>query len=158
MEEIIAYRQQLLNDLRNVANEVFQLVLAIPPNDWYISSGLEAYTPHYTLAHLRELEVQVFALQLRRFLLEGTLQLPLFDDVSWMAEHYDPSETAQAILEEFTRLRNQEVLWLEDLSPESWNRSARHPWWGVRTLQWWVELQLEYSHQHLRELLAFLSV
>ena len=158
MEEIIAYRQQLLSALRNVANEVSQLGLAIPTDDWYIASGLDVTTPHYTLAHLRELEIQVFGLQLRRFLIEDTLRLPLFDDVSWMAEHYDPSETAQAILEEFTRLRSQEILWLEDLSSESWNRSARHPWWGVRTLQWWVELQLDYSHQHLRELSAFFSV
>jgi len=158
MEGIIDYRQQLLSALRNVANEVSRLVLAIPANDWYIAFGLEVYTPHYTLAHLRELEIQVFGLQLRRFLIEDTLQLPLFDDVSWMAEHYDPSETAQAILEEFTCLRSQEVLWLQDLSSESWNRSAGHPWWGVRTLQWWVELQLDFSHQHLRELSAYLSV
>ena len=158
MEEIIAYRQQLLSALRNVAKEVSQLVLAIPADDWYIAFGLDATTPHYTLAHLRELEIQVFGLQLRRFLVEDTLLLPLFDDVSWMAEHYDPSETAQAILEEFTCLRSQEVLWLQDLSSESWNRSARHPWWGVRTLQWWVELQLDFSHQHLRELSAYLSV
>ena len=158
MEEIFAYRQQLFSALRNVASEVSQLGLAIPCDDWYIAFGLDVTTPHYTLAHLRELESQVFALQLHRFLLEDTLQLPLFDDVSWMAEHYDPSETAQAIVEKFSCLRSQEVLWLENLSPESWNRSARHPWWGVRTLQWWVELQLEYSHQHLRELSAFLSV
>ena len=157
MEDIIAYRQQLLSDLRNVAKEVSQLVLAIPRDDWYIPFGLEVYPPHYTLAHLRELEIQVFGLQLRRFLVEDTLQQPLFDDVSWMAEHYDPSETAQAIAEEFSCLRTQEVLWLENLSSESWNRSARHPWWGVRTLQWWVEIQLDISHQHLRELSAFLS-
>ena len=158
MEGIIDYRQQLLSALRNVANEVSRLVLATAANDWYIAFGLEVYTPHYTLAHLRELEIQVFGLQLRRFLIEDTLQLPLFDDVSWMAEHYDPSETTQAILEEFTCLRSQEVLWLQDLSSESWNRSARHPWWGVRTLQWWVELQLDFSYQHLRELSAYLSV
>ncbi len=75
-----------------------------------------------------------------------------------MTNHYDPDTPVQVILEEFTGQRIQEVSWLSSLPSENWSTTARHPWWGEHTLQWWVELQLEYSHQHLIELAAFLTV
>ena len=158
MEEITAYRQQLLSGLLAVVNDVTQVVLALPPTAWNASLELGSSTPHYTLAHLRELEIQVFNLPLHRFLIEDTPALLLFDDISWMEENYDPAEPASAILDEFSNLRRLEVDWLRALPLQGWSRIARHPWWGVRALQWWVELQLDVSHQHLRELAAFLSM
>jgi hypothetical protein len=158
MEELDNYRQELLSALKDVVNELSQTVSSIPANDWYVSLGLDGHTPHYILAHLQVLEAQVFAIQLRRIVEEDTPLLPFFDDNAWMAENYDSEKPAQVIWEEFANLRNQEVKWLQNFSPKSWNRAARHPRWGMRTLQWWVELQLDYSHQHLRELASLLGV
>lgn len=154
MEELVAYRLELLSALSGVVNEFSKIGAAIPSNAWHLPFGQAAHTPHYTLAHLREVEKQEFGFQLRRFQDEDTPLLPLFDDTAWMASHYEPGESAQVILEEFSDLRKLEVNWLRDLSPEGWSRTARHPKWGVHTLQWWVELQLDYSHQHLGELAA----
>jgi hypothetical protein len=158
MEEITAYRQQLLSALLDVVNDVTRVVKAFQPADWNAPPRLGTSSPHYTLSHLRELEIQVFYQPLHRFLIEDTPQLLLFDDVSWLAENYDPAERVTAILDEFSNLRRLEVDWLRALPAQGWSRTARHPWWGVRTLQWRVELQLDVSHQHLRELTARLSM
>ena len=152
MEELAAYRQDLLSALEGVVNELSKTVEGTPSGAWHLPFGSGSHTPHYTLAHLRELESQVFAIQLPHLLDEDTPLLPVFDSASWMASHYKPEEPAQVIMEDFANLRQHELNWLCDVSPEGWSHTARHPWWGVHTLQWWVELQLDYSYQHLREL------
>ena len=75
----------------------------------------------------------------------------------WLS-HYKPEKPAQVIFEEFSELRKQEVNGLKSLPSEGWCHTARHPWWGVHTLQWWVELQLDFSNQHLADLAAFLTI
>jgi hypothetical protein len=155
MEELDTYRDELLFALAGVVDQLSEIVSVLPYNAWQLPFGHEMRTPHYILAHLRELEAQVFSIQLRRFLEEDTPLLLRFDDAAWMACHYKLEEPVQVILADFANLRRQELNWLRGLPAAGWSRSARHPWWGMRTLQWFVELQLEYSHQHLRRLTAF---
>ena len=157
MEELDAYRKELLAELEGVVEELFKAVAAIPSDAWHVSTGSDGHSPHYTLAHLRNVEAQVFIVRLRRILEEELPLLLLFDDEAWMASHYKPDESPQSIIEEYAHLRQQELGWLRDLPPAAWNRPARHPWWGVRTLQWWVELNLDYAHQHLDQLTAKLA-
>jgi hypothetical protein len=152
MDGIVAYREDLLSALEGVVIKISQIVAGIPSSAWHLSFGQYSPTPHYTLAHLRELEAQVFGNQLRRILDEETPLVPVFDDDAWMTNHYQPEEPALVIIEDFVNLRKQELNWLRNLPPAAWSHIARHPWWGVHTLQWWVELQLDYSNQHLREL------
>lgn len=114
----------------------------------------DGQTPHYILYNLYALEAQFFTIQLPRIRSEDGPELPIFDDEAWMAAHYAPEEPAINIIEETTKLRQQELAWLRNLSPQEWSRTARHPWWGMHTLQWWVELQLEYSLQVIKQLAA----
>jgi hypothetical protein len=71
-----------------------------------------------------------------------------------MEQHYRPDEPPEAILDEYARLRRLELSWLESLPPEDWNRLARHPWWGLRALQWWAEQCVVYAEEHLEQLQA----
>jgi hypothetical protein len=158
VDELLAYRQGLLSGLEGVIPELSRIAAAMPANTWQLLSEQGAHTPHYTLTHLRELEAQVFNTQLRRIVDQSVPILFAFDDIAWMASYYDSKKPAQIILEEFTFLRQQVIQWLQILPQASWSLSARHPWWGVHTLQWWVELQLDYSHQHLSALAAFLTI
>ena len=155
MEEITFYRQDLLAALDGVKIELSRAVMAMPSNAWHIAFAPEARTPHKTLAHLRDLEKQEYIPNLKRILAEGNPVLPVFDDETWTLGHYRPDEAGKEILEEFTRLMEQEVAWLSDLPTASWSRTARHPWWGVHTFQWWVELQLDQSRQHVERLSSF---
>lgn len=154
MEELLAYRIELLSALEQVINELSEKVTHLPPTSWHQPVGPESLSPHYIVFHLRALETQVFALQLPRFMAENTLTTPSFDDEDWMAIHYNPDEPVAEIMAEMTKLRQHELSWLRELSSADWSRSARHPWWGEHTLQWWVELQLDYSYQHLNQLPA----
>ena len=158
MEEIEAYREDLLSALKEVGSELSKIVAGKPSSAWHLLFGQDSQTLHYTLAHLRALEAQLFAIQLRRITDEETPLVPVFDDDAWMTNHYRSEEPALIIMEDFVNLRKQELNWLHNLQSAAWSRTARHPWWGVHTLQWWVELQLDYSNQHLEELSPILDM
>jgi hypothetical protein len=157
MDELIAYRQELLSAMERVISELSTIVADTRLKAWYRSGEKTQHTPHSTLVHLWLLEAKEFALNIRRINDEETPLLVLFDDKAWMRSHYRPKESPRIILQEFATLRMQELDWLRRLSSASWSRTARHPWWGVHTLQWWVELQLESSHQHVSELSGLLG-
>jgi hypothetical protein len=152
MDELIAYRQELLSAMEGVTSELSMIVADTRLNEWQRSREKDLPTPHYTLVHLWLLEAKEFAINIRRINDEETPLLVLFDDKAWMRSHYRPKELPRIILQEFATLRRQELDWLCQLPTASWSRTARHPWWGVHTLQWWVELQLENSRQHVGEL------
>ena len=152
MEELEAYRADLLFALGNVIETLSRTVSSLPPDSWNKPSQPASRSRHYSLVRLRELEAQVFSPNVRRFINDQHPSLPIFDDQVWMAVHYRAEEPVSAILENLMELRRQELEWLRDLPVEGWSRVARHPWWGEHTLQWWVELQLEVSHQHLKQL------
>ncbi len=154
MEELAAYRAELLSALEGVLADLSQVVAQIPSGRWHLQGVEDTRTPHYILFRLCELETQVFASQLTRLITEEHPDLAVFDDDAWMADHYCTDEPPTAILEEVVRLRRRELDWLKRLSPADWSRSARHLWWGEHTLQWWIELQLETSQRHLKLLAA----
>jgi hypothetical protein len=158
MDELTAYRQDLLAALESVVAELYKTVLSIPIKTWHLPAGTDSRTPLYTLAHLRELDGKLFAIQLRRILDEDTPLLPVFDADASMERHYNPKGPARIIMEDIASLRKLELIWLRKLPATAWSRSARHSWWGVHAFQWWVELQLDYSYQHLREISRGLDV
>jgi hypothetical protein len=112
--------------------------------------GISASHPR----NLRAVEAQAFSIRLRRILDEEEPFLPLFNNRKWMEDHYNPGEPPERILAEFIALRSEELAWLKNVSSQDWNRTGRHPWWGLRALQWWVEQILRFSEEQLQRLHA----
>ena len=153
----MAYRKELLSALEREISELSAIVEGTSFKAWHRKIGSDLHTPFYALVHLFVLEAREFALYFRRIYDEDTPLLVAFDDEAWMKDHPRPKESPRIIMQDFAHLRKQELKWLRELPIASWSRSARHPWWGLHTLQWWVELQLDYSHQHLSEISRLLG-
>jgi hypothetical protein len=72
----------------------------------------------------------------------GKSELPVFDVERWQeqgtAGNPTMDELLAAILAAHEKLSEQ----ISHLKPEDWSLQARHPWYGVRTLAWWLELNL----------------
>jgi hypothetical protein len=98
------------------------------------------------------LEEKLYAVYIKHYQDGEARSLALFDEVAWMATHYDPLKPPSMLVEEFAGMRTGEISRLRGLSSADWSRLSRHPWHGLRTLQWWVEHQLEASNRHLHEL------
>jgi hypothetical protein len=158
MEELYAYRADLIAALDAVVDQLAKIMAILPTRQWNLSINPVGHTPHYILFHLHVLEAQFFAAQLPRILAEETPTLPVFEDERWMADTYRLAEPPSAILGEFGELRHRELAWLRNLPPAGWSRLARHPWWGLHAMQWWVELQADYSDQHVKQLSSVLEL
>jgi hypothetical protein len=157
VEQLNNYRGRLLSRLSGVVDDLVAVVVIIPEHAWHDALETDGDTPHKVLAHLRAIETHALSVRLRLILDEEAPTLVLFNDDKWMDTHYDPDEPPQEILEDYARLRQRELTWLRNLTGEGWNRSARHPWWGMRSLQWYVEQCLAYSEEHLLALRTSLS-
>lgn len=154
MEELYEYRRKLLERLEGVVSDLTAAWQALPSPIRHLPLEEGGESPHRVLAHLRAMEAEALSVRLWRILNEEEPQVPLFDDTGWMEAHYRADESAESILEDYARLRRTELSWLKDLPPQAWNRTCRHPWFGVRTLQWWTEQCLVYAEEHLRRLRA----
>ena len=152
MDELAAYRQELLLAMEKVIPELYRLVDRMPSKDWHRKFGDDLHTPFYTLVHLWLVEAREYAINIRRIYTEDTPLLAAFDDQAWMDAHPRPKERPRNIVQDFATLRRQELDWLRQLPSAGWSREGRHPHWGVRTLQWWVEQQLDCSLQHISRL------
>jgi hypothetical protein len=158
MEELITYRQELLSALEEDIILLARVEAGISSQGWYLPLGSDQPTPHYILSRLWVEESQEFTTNIRRILDEEMPVLPVFDAEAWIESHYDPEEPAGIMIEYFASLRKWEIGLLCKIPPPSWSRAARHPRWGVHTLQWWVELQRECSHQLLSRLIPLLDI
>lgn len=149
MKELAGYRQALLERFTSIVGDMTQLAACIDQDGASASGDWEAGTLHRVLAHLRDKEAQFYFPAIQRILNETWPQLAGFDSMGWMEAHYRPDEPISSILEEYARLRQLELDWLHSLSELDWNRLGWHPYWGWRTLQWWVEQSLAHARRHL---------
>jgi hypothetical protein len=152
-EQLLLYRQRLLERLSTVREELAQAAAQIPAERWHAAAA-DGETPHRILARLRADEARRFSVRLWRILDEDEPRLQLFDRKRWLEEHYDPGEPYEDILAEYIMLRGEELEWLKGIAPQDWNRAGRHPAWGKKTLQWWVEQCLRASEEQLQRLKA----
>lgn len=152
MEELNAYRKDLLSALEEVNSDLYRLMSILPEGVWRKPSGEDAKSPHYRLALLRALDCEVFPINIHSMLSGEASVLEPFHMENWEADQYQLGEPLGDILDDLADHRKQEVTLLRSLSSADWSKSARHPWYGKRTVQWWVELQLDVSHQMVNEL------
>ncbi len=151
MKELFAYRERMLRHWQEAVPALDALVRRIPATRWHAVSPRGGWTCHQVLAHLRDVEAQVIAPSIR-VLLSGTggLLPSCPKDDAWL-RMYRAGESPENIFAAYTKLRSDEARWLLDgENPPPWNAVARHPQFGVRTLQWWVEASLQHARRHLR--------
>ncbi len=146
MKELLEYREKLIKRLREAAQE-FRLAceaadrLKRPAGDW---------TAHQLASHTRDVEKLVYGERIRRTIQEENPEFKNFDADSWMAEHYNPQESLEAILTEFTSSMETLCDMLEKLPREAWSRVGRHEiMGGGLTMQIWAERSLAHIEEHL---------
>jgi hypothetical protein len=150
MEELYSYRQNLLDRLANVLDDLRKIVAAITADAWHASFGADDQTPYQVLAHLRAVEAQLIYPRLMHTSNEASS--PLSDEENQKKADYKPAETPEAIFEAYARLRDEELARLRELPPAGWNRVYSNPGYEERTLQWWAEQCLAQAEEHLRQL------
>ncbi len=150
MKELETYRERMVRRWQAVVQHLEEAAAHIPPETWRAAPASGGMTCHQALAYLHDMEAQVIAPSIRILLAGEQTPLPPCPDMSaWLAQ-YRPGEAPQDILRAYARLREEEAALLFGRGEPPWSAQARHPRFGVRTLQWWVEASLLHARRQLR--------
>jgi hypothetical protein len=152
MEELFEYRHQLLEHFSTVAGDFRRRLSALSPKELHAPWNPSGNSRHWLIAHLRATEENLFLVSIHRILSESRPALDEFDRLAWMQSNYDPQEPIAKLLNDYAKIRDQELNSLQKMPPDGWNRIGRHLTWGDRTLQWWVETSQAHSVSHLHQL------
>lgn len=153
MEELDLYRQRLIERHISVAAELRRTAASIQ-QDGRERVKCEGATLQETFHHLRDVETDYFQPLIRKLVGKDAPVKGECLAQTWPAPAFSREEPLEAILEGFVSLHKQGAEALQGLPTEAWGRVCRHPVWGERTLQWWVEQSVAHSTGHLRQLQA----
>jgi len=152
MQELEMYRERMITHWREVVPHLEEAAARIPPEGWHAAPTSGGMTCHQALAYLYDMEAQVIAPAIRILLTAAETPLPPCPDMrAWLAQ-YRPADAPQDILQAYAHLRETEAGLLFRNGAPPWSVQARHPRFGVRTLQWWVEASLLHARRQLRRL------
>ncbi len=150
MKELYAYRERMMSHWEATPAALREAVSRIPAADWHRRGGAGESTLHQVLAHLRDIERDVIFPSITRLLAgETDLSLPFPAWETWLAT-YNPDESPQDVLETCLSLHAGEIARVRSHVPIPWSVEGRHPQYGKRTLQWWVEQSLAQARAHYK--------
>ncbi len=144
---MVEYRTRLLDKLLESSQAFCAACRAAPDPRRPVDEN--SWNVHQLAAHVRDLDAQSYGRRARRTLAEEYPLFPKFHADRWAAEHYDPDEPLEKILDEFLHSVQDLVAELKTQPAETWSRLGRHEIQGDRTLQIWVERSLEHVREHL---------
>jgi hypothetical protein len=150
MEELIEYRPRMLAKLTEAGSQVETVVRNT--RDVYQPLEKDGWNTHQVIAHMRDVNQQVYLPRLRRIVAEDDPVFENFDGEAWMASHYQPQEPILEMTAAFAGQCRSSAVWLAGLPLEAWNRPGSHPLIGKHTLQWWTERTLAHISEHLAQL------
>jgi len=152
MEELNGYRKRLVKRYADIAKDFEALITQISLDDGNKPNDQRGLNLYRVIAHLRDIEKQVFLPFYERIWKEDFPSLAN-DTVSIReSEGHNAAEPLTIIMEEYGELRARELNLLEKMPNPAWNRTGRHPRLGERTLQWFVEQSLVHAEYHLHQL------
>jgi len=152
MEELNEYRKRLVKRYADIAKDFEALITQIPIDDDSKPYDQGGFSLHRVIAHLRDVEKQVFLPYFERIWNEDFPSLTNYAVSIRESERHNAAEPFETIMEEYEQLRARELNLLGKMPTHAWNRTGRHPRLGVRTLQWFVERSLAHAEYHLHQL------
>lgn len=109
------------------------------------------WSPGEVLCHLRDVDAEVNLWRLPKVINENNPFIPGQDTDPWAAtRRYDLQDGWQA-LSDFTKARLEVLHLLEILSPEAWDRPARHAIFGPTTLRELVNIIAGHDILHVQQ-------
>lgn len=136
----------LRRSMADLVREVQQM-----PDDaasWRPAEG--EWSQHETLTHLRDVERLIFLDRIRRVATEEDPLLPLVDEATHHAEHWNPDEPVASVLGDLTHDRAEICEWLEKTD---WSRRGVHETRGPVSLEWLADYTLGHTWEHMSQIL-----
>lgn len=118
--------------------------------DWPRKAG--EWGPGEIFCHLRDVDSEVYFPRLHKFLSEENPFLPGQDTDRWAEERRYAAQDGALALQNFIGCRKELLALLDALTPEEWERPARHAIFGPTTLKEIIAIAASHDRLHIRQL------
>lgn len=140
-------RQHLIDEIAASAEAFCAACRAVRDPFQPVEAG--GWNTHQVAVHVRDVDAQVYGMRILRSVAEESPLFPNFDQEAWIAEHYDPDEPLESILDGLSASVKNLAGLLRSLPDPAWSRPSRHEINGDFVLQTWVERSLSHLKEHL---------
>ncbi len=145
---------RLVAHLETSGIELLAFVAELPDSELHRTPAAGEWSIHAIVAHLRDVEQQVFLKRIQRILSEpGTPRVEDFDQEQWNREHYRPEEPLPEIIKAWRAARRKELNLLRGVPDRDWARTAIHPEYGKISIEWLAVHNYAHTLDHLHQLL-----
>jgi hypothetical protein len=148
------YRTELTTRLRTATEDLAWAIRGLDSDQLAYRPAPEDWTIHEHLAHLRDMEQEVYLPLLRWAAVPDMLEPRDYSRREWHERRYRASEAALAILDDLTRMRDEELAIYRDMPDYVWSRWRSEGRWGPLTCQWLAELMYRHVLDHLQGVMA----
>lgn len=154
MTDTSTYRQELTTRLRLATDDLVWATRAMTPSQLAYRPSEDEWSIHEHLAHLRDMEQEVYLPLLRWATVPDMLDPRDYSRREWHEHRYSDREPLKAILEDYQRMRDEELLIFRDMRDHTWTRWRNDTRWGPITCQWLAELMYRHALDHLQGMMA----
>jgi hypothetical protein len=142
--------------LKSTAAALHSLVRETEPEAWDTRLDGE-WTPLETLAHLKDVEVEVNQVRAESFLASDSPYIAGVDTDRWYAEGFGPLPLPDAVLDEFLAGRMKTLEILAEIPRAAWEMPARHSILGPTNLAEIAGIMAGHDRNHLRQIITLLE-
>jgi hypothetical protein len=154
MSETSTYRSELVSRLRSISDDLAWAVRGLSPTKAMYRANEEEWSIHEHLAHLRDMEQEVYLPLLRWATVPEMLDPLDYSRREWHEQRYNPDEPLARIMDDIQRMRDEELLIFRDMTDATWVRFRSDTRWGPLTCQWIAELMYRHVLDHLQGVMA----
>jgi hypothetical protein len=144
--------ENLLATLERTPVEIARLVNDLPPSQLVVRPTPDEFSVLENVSHLRDLEIEGYAVRIQRLLAEDGPALADFDGARVAMERDYNKNNPREALAEFTSARRRNLALLENASTEQFERKGLLEGVGEISLARLLEMMLEHDEGHLDDL------
>jgi hypothetical protein len=152
--ETAAYRSELISRLRSATDDLAWAVRGLTPAQYSYRPPQDEWSIHEHLAHLRDMEQEVYLPLLRWATVPDMLDPLDYSRRDWHEHRYQADEPLSAVMDDVARMRDEELAIFRDLTDMAWTRYRTDTRWGPLTCQWLAELMYRHVLDHLQGIMA----
>lgn len=144
----------LVNRIDESGKELLDYLAQIPEDEINRSPAEGEWSVHAIMAHLRDVEQQVFLKRIQIILTQPEpANVEDFDQDVWNKDHYDPSEPLKKIISEFRAARRKELALLRGMPDLRWSSYCIHPHYGKISVEYIATHNYSHTLDHLHQML-----
>lgn len=155
--ETTTYRMELVARLRNATDDLTWAVRGLSHEELRYKPDPNEWSVHEHLAHLRDMEQEVYLPLLRWATVPDMLDPLDYNRREWHEQRYDAEESKTSLLDDIARMRDEELTIFRELDDVTWTRFRTDTRWGPLTCQWIAELMYRHVLDHLQGIMGLVQ-